>query len=51
MILPDIRAGALHAGRRVEAFPDLKSKRTVTSATLITREVNCGGIIRLTFTA
>ena len=51
MILPDIEAGALHAGRRVAAFLDLKSNNTVTAAVLITREANCHGIIRLTFTA
>jgi hypothetical protein len=51
MILPDIEAGALHAGRRVTAFPDLKSKNTVTSTPLITREANRDRIIRLTLTA
>jgi hypothetical protein len=51
MILPDIEAGALHAKRRVTAFPDLKSENTVTTATLITREANRNGIICLTFTA
>ncbi len=51
MILPDIGAGALHAGRRVAAFLDLKSKNTVTTAALITREANRNGIIRLTLTA
>jgi hypothetical protein len=51
MILPDIEAGALHAKRRVTAFPDLKSKNMVTTAALITRDANRSGIIRLTFTA
>jgi hypothetical protein len=51
MILPDIEAGALHAGRRVAAFLDLKSKNTVTAAALITWEASRNGIICLTFTA
>jgi hypothetical protein len=51
MILPDIEAGALHAKRRVTVFPYLKSKNTIATATLITRETNRDGIIRLTLTA
>jgi hypothetical protein len=51
MILPGIEVGALHAGRRVAAFLDLKSKNAVTTATMIIREANHNGIIRLTFTA
>jgi hypothetical protein len=51
IILPDIAAGSLHAARRVTAFPDLKSRDTVTTAALIIREANRNGIIRLTFTA
>jgi hypothetical protein len=51
MILPDIEAGALHSKRRVTAFSDLKSKNTTTIVALTTREANCNGIIRLTFTA
>jgi hypothetical protein len=51
MILPDVEAGALHAERRVTAFPCLKSKNMVATATLITREANRNGIIRLTLTA
>jgi hypothetical protein len=51
MILPDIEAGALHAKRRVTAFPYLKSKNTVTTTALITREAIRDDIIRLTLTA
>ena len=50
-ILPDIEAGALHAGRRVTAFPDLKDQNTATTAAPIIREANRNGIIHLTFTA
>ena len=51
MILPGIEAGTLHAKRRVTVFPYLKSKNMVATDTLITREADHDGIIRLTLTA
>jgi hypothetical protein len=51
MILPHTRAMALHAGRRVAAFPGIMSKDRRNIPALMTRDANRNGIIRLTFTA
>jgi hypothetical protein len=51
MILPHIRAMALHAGRRVAAFPGTTSKDMRNRAALTIRDPSRSGIIRLTFTA
>jgi len=50
MILPHTRMVAVHAGRRVAAFPRITSKDRRKRLTLMTRDVNQSGIIRLTFT-
>jgi hypothetical protein len=51
MILPHIEARALHAERRVTAFPGLKSMSVLTTAALIIRNADRSGIIRLTLMA
>ena len=51
MILPHIEARALHAERRVTAFSGLKSISVLTTGTLIIRNADHNGIIRLTFMA
>jgi len=51
MILPYTRAVALHAGRRVAAFPVITSQDRRNIPALMIRDANRNGIIRLTFTA
>jgi hypothetical protein len=51
IILPNIRARALHAKRRVAALPGMKSTGIAAMRALMTQQADASGIIRLTFTA
>jgi hypothetical protein len=51
MVLPQIEAGVLHAGRRVTTFPCLKCTDMLTTAAATILDTYRNGIIPLTFTA
>ena len=51
MILPENRAGGLHARRRVMTFISSESTSMLTTITLNIQKASRDGIIPLTFTA